>query len=119
MEADVKPNTKTRKRTENAAADQAKHGDSSSAKRVDAGLTSSTSFGMIPEPPTLPRRDDALVDKGAEAPKPCISPVKMRTLTAAGGLLPACTASTAMMTIFSRALPSWTLGEETKEKTAG
>ena len=33
MEADVKPDTKTRKRTEDAAADRAKHGDKSSSAR--------------------------------------------------------------------------------------
>ena len=38
--------TETRKRTEDAAADQAKHGDSCSAKRVDAGPPMCmTSFG--------------------------------------------------------------------------
>ena len=86
MEADVTSDTK---RAEDAAGDQTKNGDSCSAKRVDAGLASSTSFGMTAEPPALPRKDDVLVDKGAEVPKPCLSPVKMRTLTAAGGLLPA------------------------------
>ena len=69
MEVDVTPDTKTRKRTEDAAADRAKHGDSSSAKRVDASPTSSTSFGMTAESPALLCRDYALVDKGAEAPK--------------------------------------------------
>ena len=43
-------------------------------------------------------KNDALVDKGAAAPKPCLSPVERHT-TAAGGLLPAGTASTAMRTI--------------------
>ena len=66
-EADVETDKKTRKRTEGAAAaDRAKYnGDRSSAKRVDAARTSSTSFGMIAEPPALPCRNDALVDKGA------------------------------------------------------
>ena len=61
----------------------------SSSVRVDGGPTSLTIFGMIAEPLALPYRDDALVDKGTEAPKPCLAPVKMRTPTAAGGLLPA------------------------------
>ena len=43
---DVPTDTKTRERIENAAAVQAKHGDSCSAKQVQAGPTSSTSFGM-------------------------------------------------------------------------
>ena len=80
-EADVKPDTKTRKRTENAAVDRVLNGDSSSA-RVDDGPTSLISFGMIGESLALPIfRDDALVDKGAEAPKSYRSPVEMRTPT--------------------------------------
>ena len=73
--------------------------DSTSAK-VDGGPTRLTSLGMIAEPPALPCRDDALVNKGAEAPKPCLSPMEVRTPTAAGSLLPAGTVSTAMKTIF-------------------
>ena len=46
-EADVPSDKKTRKRAEDAASDQAKHGDSCSAKRAHAGLTSLTSFGKI------------------------------------------------------------------------
>ena len=69
------------------------------------------------EPSALPCRDDAMVDKDAEAPKLCLSPVEIRTPTAAGGLFPAGTASTAMRTIFFRPLPSWALGEETNERT--
>ena len=61
MEADVTAN-KTRERTEGAAAAvQVKHGDSRSAKRVQAGPTSSTSFGKKAKPPALSRRDDVLV----------------------------------------------------------
>ena len=52
MEADVKTD-KTRKRTEDAAADRAKHGDSSSVRAVD-GPMSLTSFGKIAKPPALP-----------------------------------------------------------------
>ena len=101
-EADVATDKKTRKRAEDAAADQAKHGDSRSAKSVDNGPTSSTTFSMIARPPALPRSIDVLVDKGAAAPKPRLSSVEMRTLTAAGGLLPTGTASTAIRTIFPR-----------------
>ena len=114
-EADVKPDTKTRKRAEDAAAYQAKNGDSCSANRSETSQTSSTSFGMTAEPPALPRRDDVLVDKGAAAPKPCLSPVEMRTLKAIGGLLPAGTTSTAMRTIFPRPFSSWSIGENTKK----
>ena len=56
MEADVTTDKKTRERTAGAAAAvQVKHGDSYSAKRVQAGPTSSTGFGMKAEPPALPR----------------------------------------------------------------
>ena len=79
--------------------------------------TSSTSFGMKAEPSALPCWDEVLVDKGAAAPKPCLSPVEMRTPTATGGLLPAGIASSAMIIIFSRPLLSWTLGEEAKGRT--
>ena len=48
-EADVPTDKNNRKRVEDAAADQAKHGDSCSAKRVDAGPMSLTNFGKIAE----------------------------------------------------------------------
>ena len=103
MEADIKPDTKTRKRMENVAADRVMSGDSSSAQ-VDPDPMCLTSFGDDSTgPPALPcSRDDILVDKGAAVPKPCLSLMDMRTLTAAGGLLPADIASTAMRTIFPR-----------------
>ena len=103
-EADVKPDTKTRKRTENPAVDRVLNRDNSSA-RVNDGPTSLTRFGMIAEPLALPIfGDDALVDKGAEAPKPCLSLVETRTPPAADGLLPTGTASTAMRGPFPRRL---------------
>ena len=98
MKADVKLDTKTRKRMDGAAANRAKH--SSSTKKVDASPMSSTSFGMIAEPPALPCRDGTLDDKSTEAPKPCLSHVEMRTLTVAGGILPAGTDFSAMRAIF-------------------
>ena len=55
MEADVKPDTKTCRCTEDAAANQAKHEDSSSAKRADDGPTSLTNFGKIAGPPLAPK----------------------------------------------------------------
>ena len=119
MKADITLDIKTRKRTEDAEAHRAKYGDNSSTKRVDAGPTSSTSLGMKAEPPVLPLRDDALVNKDAAVPKPCLSDVEMLTLTAAGSVLPAGTAKTEMKTTCSRQLPSWTPGEETKKKAAG
>ena len=120
MEADVKPGIKTRKRTGDAAEDRATHRDKSSFARVDHDPMCLTSFGDdSSEPPALSCKDGALVDKGAEVPKPCLSHVEMRTPPVAGGLLPAGTASTAMRNIFSWPLFSWALGEETKEKIAG
>ena len=103
-EAHVPTETKAHNLAEDTAADQAKHGDSCSAKKVDPNLMCLTSFGDDSTgPPTLPCcMDDAMVDKGAAAPKPCLSFVERRTLTAAGGLLLAGTASTAMRTIFPR-----------------
>ena len=100
-EADVKPDTKTRKHMEDAAADRVICGDSSSAQ-VDPDAMCLNRFGdESTEPLALPcLRDDTLVDKGTEAPKPCLSPVEMRTLTATGSLLPTGTASTATITIF-------------------
>ena len=68
MEPDVPSDTKNRERAEGAAATvQAKHGDSCSAKRVQAGATSSSSFGNdFTGPSALPcSRDDALVDNTA------------------------------------------------------
>ena len=75
-------------------------------KRVQAYPTSLTSLGMKAETPALPRRNDFLVDKGAAAPKPCLSPVEMQTLTAAGDLLFAGKASTATRIIFYQP-PLW------------
>ena len=100
MEADGPADTKTRKRTEGTATVvQAIHGDSCSANRVYPDpKTTSTSFGMNADPPSLPCRDDVLVDNGAAAPKSCLSPLEMRTTTAVGGLLPTGETSTATRT---------------------
>ena len=107
METDVISEKKTRKRTEDAVADRAMSRDSFFAQ-VDHDAMCLTSFGDdYTEPLTLPCcRDNALVDKGAEAPKPCFSLVETRTLTAGGGLFPAGTASTATRTIFHQP-PLW------------
>ena len=59
MEADLSADKKTCERTEGAAAAvQAMYGDSCSAKRVQAGPKSSTSFGVKAESPAPPCRDD-------------------------------------------------------------
>ena len=92
-EADVKTAKKTRKRMEGAAVDDEKHGDISSARTVDCPM-SSTSFGKRTEPPALLIcRDDALVDKSAEAPKPHLPPAEMGTLKTEGEKQPKIPAS--------------------------
>ena len=117
-EANVEPDMKTRKRTEDAVADRAKQGDNNSSARVDHDPMRLTSFGDdSTEPPALPCRDDALVDQGAEAPKPCLSPGEMRMTTTAGGLLPAGTVSSAMRAIFSPPPPTRTLSDKNKKRT--
>ena len=83
-------NTKTRERTEGAApAVQAMHGDSCSANRGDSDSTCSISFGDdFTGPPAPPYSGkNALVNNVAAAPK-LRPPLKMRSPSAAGGLLP-------------------------------
>ena len=74
MKTDVKTNTKTRKRAEDAAAGQANHGDSCFAKRVQVSPTSSSSFGMKAELPALLRRGEILVKKDAAVPSRALRP---------------------------------------------
>ena len=109
-EVDVQQDTKTCKRTEGALADRVKNGDGFSA-RVDDRLTSLASFGMIAGPLTSETCiGDALVNNSSEAPKPHLPPMETRMLSsAAGGLLPAGTVSTAMRIIFSLPSLSWVI----------
>ena len=97
MEENRPADTKTRERTEGAAkAVQAMYGDSFSASQVNPGpKTNSTSFGVKAEPPAFPCRDGVVVKNGAAAPKSCLSPLKIRTTSAAAGLLPTGKTSTA------------------------
>ena len=67
---------------EDIAADRAKHRDRSSA-RVDDGPTCLTSFGMIAEPLLMASEKcvgDALVNIGAEAPKPHLPPMAVHAI---------------------------------------
>ena len=81
-------------------------GDSSPAQ-VDPDSMRLTSFDDNSiEPAALSCRDDAMVDKGAAVPIPCFFSVKMRTLTAAVGLLPAGKAFAASRTLFHQP-PLW------------
>ena len=117
MEADGPADTKTRKRTEGAAkAVQAKHGDSCTAQRVQDGPKISTCFGVMAEPPALPCRDDVGIKNGAAAPKSCLSPLEMRTTSAADGLLPTGKISTATKTTFNKPPFRLYLTEETSSK---
>ena len=89
MEADGPADTKTRERKEGAAtAVQAMRGDSFSAKRIQDGSKSSTTSGEKVKAPALPCRYDVVGENGVTAPKSCLSPLEMRSPTAAGGLLP-------------------------------
>ena len=118
MGADVKTEMKTRKRKEGAAVDGVKHGDTVSA-RVDHNPMRQTSCDNehCTEPSALTIcRDNALVDEGAEAPKPRLSPREMFTSTSVGRFLLAGTASTTMRTILFPPPLSWSLGEKTKNK---
>ena len=117
MEADVAAAMKTSEGTEGAAAAvEAKHGDICSARRVQVGPNSSTSFGVKAETPALPCRDDVLVENGAAAPKPCLSPLEMHTPRAAGGLLPAGKASTTTRITFYQPRLRFCPTEETKSE---
>ena len=103
MEADGLVNTKTRERTEGAAiAVQAIHGDSCTAQKVRDRPKTSTSFGMMTEPPDLPCREGVLVENGDASPKSCLPSLEMRSPSAAGGLLRAGDTSTATRTTFNK-----------------
>ena len=120
MEAYGLADTETRERTEGVAkAVQAVYGDSCSANRVDPDPMCSTSFGDdCTGPPALPcSREDALVDNGAVALKSRLSPLEMRSPTAAGGLLPTGKTSTSTKTTFFDHPTVWfCLTEETNLK---
>ena len=100
---------------EDVAAERVINGDNSSTQ-VDTNPMCPSIFGDDSTgPPALPcTRNAALLDNGAAAPKPSRSPAEMRTGTAAGGLIPAGTASTAVKTIVPRSFFSWSLGETRK-----
>ena len=94
-----------------------------SSDRVHDGpmrLTSLSNQEYI-EPPALPCGDDALVNQGAEAPMPCLSPVEIRKSTTAGSVLHAGSASTykAQGSNFTPQLLPWSLRETIEEKNIG
>ena len=104
MEADGPADTRTRERMDGAATViQAIHGDRCSANRVQVGpKTTSTSFVVNGEPSALPCRDDVVVENGVATPKSCVSPLEMRTTSAAGSLLPTVQTTTATWTTLDR-----------------
>ena len=122
IKADVPSDTKTRERTEGAAAAvQAKHEDSCSAKPVGRDPMCLTGFGddsTGPSALSCSRDINALVVNGAATPKPCLSLLEIRTLTAAGGLLPTSTTSTAMRTTFDQPSHWFCPIEEMKLRTS-
>ena len=119
MQADGPANTKTRERTEGAAtAVQAMRGDGFSTRWVERGPnTYSTSFGFKAEPPSFPCRDDVVVESGDAAPKSCLPSLEMRSLTAAGGLIPNGETFTATETTVNKPLiQSYSSKEENSKK---
>ena len=103
IEADMHANTMTRERTESAAtAVQAMRGDSFSARRVDPGAKTSTSFGVKTELPALPCRNDVVVESGDAAPKSCLPSLEMHSPRAAVGLVSNGKTSTATETNFNQ-----------------
>ena len=76
-EADVPKDTKTRQRMEDVAAERVISEDNSSAQ-IDPDPICLTSSGNDSTGPTalVCSRDDALVNNGAVAPRPCISPAR-------------------------------------------
>ena len=89
------------------------HGNSFSAKSIQDGPKGSTTAGENVEPPALPCRDDVVVENGPAAPKKCLSPLEMRTTTAAWGLLPTDKTSTATRIIFDHSTFWFCQTEET------
>ena len=119
MVADVPAATKTRERTEGAAkVVQAMHGYSFFAKRTQDGQKSSTTFVEKAKLPALPCRDGVVVENGAAAPKSCLSPLEIRSPTAADGLLPTGKFSTATWTTFDQPTLWFYLIEETNLRTS-
>ena len=96
------PQTPRLNSTEGAAkAIQAMRGDSCTAEqKVQDGSKTSIPFGVEAEPPDIPCREDVLVEEGATSPESCPPSLEMRSLTAAGGLVPTGEASTATETNF-------------------
>ena len=121
IEAVAQADTETRERTEGATkAVQAMHGDSCFANRVESNPMCSTRFGgdSTGPPALLCSRDDALVGNGAAAPKSYLSPLAMRSSTAASSSLPASMTTTATRTTFHQLPLRFCQTEETSLRTS-
>ena len=117
MEADGLANTKTLECTDGTAtAVQAMYGDSCTARKVQDGPKTSTSFGGKAEPPDLLCRENVLVENGAASPKSCLPSLEMRSPTAVGGLLPTREVSTATKTTYNKTPLRLYATEETNPK---
>ena len=94
------------------------HGDScTTGQKVQDGPQTSISFGVMVEPLDLPCRDDDVVESGDAAPESCLPPLEMRSLTAAGGLVPTGETSTATKTTVDKPLlQSYSNEEENSKK---
>ena len=80
-------------------------------------MTNMTCFGMMAEPPTLPCRDDVVVESGDAARESCLPSLEMCSSTAAGGLVPTGETSTAKETAVSKPLlQSYSSEEENSKK---
>ena len=71
---------------------------------------------MDRRPPNLPCRDEVLVEGGDAAPRSCLPSLKMRSPTAAGGLVPTGQASTATETTSNEPFLRFCATEETNAK---
>ena len=89
-------------------------GNSFFGNRVDPDQMCSTSFGVKTGPPALSSRDDVLVENGAAAEKLCLSPLEMRSPTAADGLHLAGKTSIATWTTFDQSTLWLSLTENKK-----
>ena len=119
METDMPADKKTRQRTEGGAkAVRAMHGETFSAKGIHDGPKRSITFGENVEPPALSCRGGVVIENGTAAPKSCLSPLEMRTTTAAGGLLPNGKTFTATWTTFDQPTLWFRLAEEKKLRTS-
>ena len=117
MKADVQEDKKTRESTEDFAQDGIL-GDVSSDRVHDPMRLTGFGDKDYTEPPTLPCRDNTLVNQSHKVAKPCLSPVEIRKSTSAGSLQRAGATSTTKTqgTNFPPQLLPWSFHEMDEEK---